>query len=196
MTTLFATRFDGAFVQEVSRPYWLERVASNREGQRFTPARGHYSAKVTSQGAVKCPSPACLLVCLFVCLLLGSFVCFVADDTLAGSRSSRLSLSMPTAPRKGGQDGVDPGQGRGPPAAPTSTAGGRILSHVAFCVRVCRGIRTHWHGLGHKARKQHELCYGSFVARNSCPPRPPQKSGPSSVSPGGFGSSRPAEPSL
>ncbi len=97
-----------------SRPYWLERVASNREGQRFTPSRGHYSAKVTLQGAVKCPSPACLLVCLFVCLLLGSFVCFVADHTLAGSRSSRVSLSMPTAPRKGGQDGVDPGQGRDP----------------------------------------------------------------------------------
>ena len=59
-------------------------------------------------------APACLLVCLFVCLFLGSFVCVVADDTLAGSRSSRVSLSMQAAPRKGGQDGVDPGQGRDP----------------------------------------------------------------------------------
>ena len=50
-------RFEGAFAQEVYRPYWLERVANNREGQRFTPSRDHYSAKVTSQGAVKCPSP-------------------------------------------------------------------------------------------------------------------------------------------
>ena len=59
-------------------------------------------------------APACLLVCLFVCLFLGSFVCFVAEDTLAGSRSSRVSLSMPAVPRKRSQDGVDPGQGRDP----------------------------------------------------------------------------------